>query len=88
MTLDEIKLYTLQERIKAYVYFGVDAEMDYIANKVEQEALDPDHEKNIHDIEWHKKQENIFQAKIERANKRIEDLQVLVGVEHEDHLRG
>lgn len=82
MTLDEIKLYARQERIKALIYFGIEAEMDRIANMVEKAALDPDHEKNIHEADWHDKQARIFDAKIDYVNKRVEDLQVLTATEH------
>jgi hypothetical protein len=83
MTLDEIKLYARQERIKALIYFGIEAEMDRIANTVEKAALDPDEEKNIHEAGWHDKQDRIFDAKIDYVNKRVEDLQVLVATKHE-----
>jgi hypothetical protein len=83
MTVDEIKLYARQERIKAYIYFGVEAELELIANRVERAFLDPDNEKNLDEISWYDKHVKIFEAKIKRANERIEDLTVLVATEHE-----
>jgi hypothetical protein len=79
MTLDEIKLYTAQERIRAYIYDGIGAEMELIENRIERDLLDPDEEKNIHEGGWYKKREKIALAKIAHANKRIDDLQVYIG---------
>jgi hypothetical protein len=76
MTEQEMKDYILQERIKAYIYFGVEAEMEFITNRIEKSLLDPEEEKNIHEIEWYDKYHKIYDAKIERANKRIEELRV------------
>jgi hypothetical protein len=85
MTLDKIKLYTAQERIKAYIYFGIEAEMELIQNRIERSLLDPDEEKNVHEIQWYDKYEQTFQHKIERANSRISDIEVYIGVMHESN---
>jgi hypothetical protein len=82
MTLDEIKLYARQERIKALIYFGVEAEIERIDNMVEKAALDPNSERSAHEVDWHDKQARIFDAKIDYVNARVEDLQVVVATEH------
>lgn len=76
MTVSEAQEYTAKERIKAYIYFGVDAEMELIeaSNALTHGPED--------DREYNKRRVEQMQNKIKRANERISDLQVFLGVEH------
>lgn len=74
MTAKEIRIETTKERIKAYIYFGVEAEMERIENTV-QTAI----HKDDGDETYYAKQNQIFERKIGFANKRIDDLQVFLG---------
>jgi len=76
MNLQETKEHTAKERIKAYIYFGIDAEMDRIENDIEANVHNGD------DKDYHARQDRIFSEKIRYANKRIEDLQVYLGIDN------
>jgi hypothetical protein len=79
MNSEEIKEYTIKERIKAYIYFGVDAEMDMIDTSVELER-NKESNHSEYDGDYLRKQQEKFDRKISYANKRIGDLETLIGV--------
>jgi len=75
MTKEEIKVYALQERIKAYIYMGVEAEMDLIEANTSLAHADED------DKEYYRRRAETHQNKIKRANERIDDLVVALEVQ-------
>jgi hypothetical protein len=69
MELEEIQEYAWKERIRGYIYAGIEAEMDLIEA---QKALNhPDREP-----EYERKRIAIAQEKIAFCNRRIDDLTV------------
>jgi hypothetical protein len=70
MKLEEIQEYAWKERIRGYIYAGVEAEMELIDAQQELK-LRPDDEP-----EYEHKRIAIAQEKIAFCNKRIDDLTV------------
>lgn len=70
MELKEIQEYAWKERIRGYIYAGVEAEMDLIEAQQELELRPSD------EPEYERKRIAIAQEKIAFCNRRIDDLTV------------
>lgn len=79
MTTQELKEFVLKERIKAYIYFGIEAEMELVNAHYDLTNATEDE-----DRVWENRRIKRNQLQIEKANKRIDDLQVHHGVTSEN----
>ena len=61
---------TIEDRIKAYIYYGVEAEMEMIEAQFNVKQADDDSDRNY----WRKRMD-IASEQIVLANKRITDLE-------------
>lgn len=75
MTSQEIKDFVFKKRMEAYIYYGVEAEMDLVSAKFDRLAASSDDDRMWED---RRIKRNLLQ--IERANERLDDIQVRYGV--------